>query len=446
MFKFGIENFRAFKKETFDFSKVNILIGENSSGKSSILKFFLAMKESLEPQNAQEINFTFSGNAYNMGNFEEAIYYHDIEQEMKFEFEFGEEFYEFMKGNIIHSIHKTEDKDLFLSYCRKENKIKLSITLNKNLNDRTQTTMRIEHPLVGCMDIIKKSNNSKLEKSLFNIKYYDYDTKIEYTDNVETKQMGFTVDSLAFIQNVTQNIGNKSVFLALANVYLVLFCSRVSFVNPMLSMPERTYIKMDKRNTTIVNTIEKLVHYWVDNADDNFRNKLNIVVQELEIAKEVYVKVSGASRELRIKINDLDSSIQDVGLGVALQLAIIAQALLDNEYIFESSIKGKILLIEQPEIHLHPRLQAKLIEVLVKYAPNNTYIIETHSEHIVRKLQVLVKKGNLQPEDVSINYLRREDKQIVKTKHEISSNGALTPKLPKGFYDNTYNLAKELLD
>jgi predicted ATPase len=146
-----------------------------------------------------------------------------------------------------------------------------------------------------------------------------------------------------------------------------------------------------------------------------------------------------------IKINDLDSNIQDVGLGVALQLPIIAQALIDNEYII-SNIKGKILLIEQPEIHLHPRLQAKLIEVLVKYAPNNTYIIETHSEHIVRKLQVLVKEGSLQPEDVSINYLARGDGGSKTVKHNILPNGQMETPFPKGFYDNTYTLFKALLD
>ena len=104
-------------------------------------------------------------------------------------------------------------------------------------------------------------------------------------------------------------------------------------------------------------------------------------------------------------------------------------------------------MIEQPEVHLHPKLHAKLIEALVKLSTNTTYFIETHSEHIIRKLQVLVKdKSNeLTEDDVSIHYFVRRKEQSEITQHRINKVGILSPKFPSGFFDNSYLLSKELL-
>ena len=60
MFKLTLNNYRGFLKEEFDFSRINILIGENSSGKSSLLKLLLSFKESMENPNDKEINLSLS--------------------------------------------------------------------------------------------------------------------------------------------------------------------------------------------------------------------------------------------------------------------------------------------------------------------------------------------------------------------------------------------------
>jgi predicted ATPase len=109
--------------------------------------------------------------------------------------------------------------------------------------------------------------------------------------------------------------------------------------------------------------------------------------------------------------------------------------------------KGQTILIEQPEVHLHPTLQAKFIETLLGIGNKNVYFIETHSEHIVRKLQVLVKekKFKLKPEDITIHYFKREPTKFEVTEHKILENGKLSPSFPQGFFDASYSLVKQLL-
>jgi AAA15 family ATPase/GTPase len=96
-----LDNFRSFKDQNFQFSKINILIGENSSGKSSILKFFLALKQSLQSfQNRSAINLTLQGDYVDLGNYEEMIYYHEIENKLSFSFTYGTDYPNFFKDYL----------------------------------------------------------------------------------------------------------------------------------------------------------------------------------------------------------------------------------------------------------------------------------------------------------------------------------------------------------
>ena len=146
---------------------------------------------------------------------------------------------------------------------------------------------------------------------------------------------------------------------------------------------------------------------------------------------------------LNVKTKGFWANITDVGYGVSLQLPILFQAILSEKF----SRNNETLLIEQPEVHLHPSLQSKFIETLLSLGDRNKYFIETHSEHIIRKLQVLIKNNeyNLTSKDVTIHYFKRGADKFEITNHIINENGKLTPKFPSGFFDNSYKLIKDLL-
>jgi predicted ATPase len=109
------------------------------------------------------------------------------------------------------------------------------------------------------------------------------------------------------------------------------------------------------------------------------------------------------------------------------------------------------LLIEQPELHLHPRLQSMLSIVLKDRLKNmsddNCMIIETHSEHLIRKLQVLIAKGELAREKVGVWYFKKDKNGVTKVeKMEIDENGLFKNDWPDGFFDDSIDLTMELFE
>jgi len=219
----------------------------------------------------------------------------------------------------------------------------------------------------------------------------------------------------------------------------------VTYINPLLHISEdRIYLKKDKRVINQIKTIYDFIEFMDSKeATKEYQESLTTLLADFGLADEFYIKKNDSTKELRLKLNGVDNNIKDVGFGVSLQFLIFTQTILSE------SKGGEVLLIEQPEVHLHPRLQAKFIETLLKIGRHNTYFIETHSEHIIRMLQVLVKKQkyDIKSKDVSIQYFRKDGANMVKSNHKIHPDtGKLQPKFPKGFYDVSYNLAFQLTD
>jgi predicted ATPase len=101
------------------------------------------------------------------------------------------------------------------------------------------------------------------------------------------------------------------------------------------------------------------------------------------------------------------------------------------------------ILIEEPEIHLHPRAQAKLVERLAKISEeyNLQLILTTHSEHVLFRLLTLVREGTLKPEELKIYYFEREKTMPPKISIEelkVNEKGELDKGL-KGFFEADLN-------
>ncbi len=119
--------------------------------------------------------------------------------------------------------------------------------------------------------------------------------------------------------------------------------------------------------------------------------------------------------------------------------------------------KSLFLYVEQPELHLHPNLQFKLPRYLINYYDYFPYddnftrkaysILETHSEHLIRGVQVEIAKGNLKPEDVAIYYVDKDNKGVSSVRLlELDEDGNFTTKWPSGFLDLSSKAAYELLN
>lgn len=163
------------------------------------------------------------------------------------------------------------------------------------------------------------------------------------------------------------------------------------------------------------------------------QSKVNEWMKKLEIPYKIGVKKSENYYELVFKTNsNVKVSQTHVGLGYPLILPFIIQCLLS---------KNQIILIEEPEVHLHPKLEADLADLII-YSSNyrdNQFFIETHSEDFLLRLLKNVRKKNINNDEISINYISKENKTGSKVeKININSQGSYKTSWKDGLFSPRY--------
>ncbi|MEG4036339.1 DUF3696 domain-containing protein [Microcoleus sp. S36b_A4] len=132
----------------------------------------------------------------------------------------------------------------------------------------------------------------------------------------------------------------------------------------------------------------------------------------------------------------------NVGFGISYTLPIIVAAL--------ASTPGTIILIENPEAHLHPKGQVKMGQLLALAASGGVQVvIETHSDHVLNGIRLAVHGGKIDPKNVQLHYFQRQNKEgqavteVISPK--IDRNGRID-RWPKGFFDEWDNSLEILLE
>lgn len=132
----------------------------------------------------------------------------------------------------------------------------------------------------------------------------------------------------------------------------------------------------------------------------------------------------------------------NVGFGITYTLPIIVAAL--------ASPPGTLIMIENPEAHLHPKGQAKMGELLALAASSGVQVvIETHSDHVLNGIRLAVHSGKIAPKNVQLHYFQRQEKEgqaftKVVSPH-IDRNGRID-QWPDGFFDEWDKSLEVLLE
>jgi predicted ATPase len=154
-------------------------------------------------------------------------------------------------------------------------------------------------------------------------------------------------------------------------------------------------------------------------------------LRELEIAEGLQVRALGSSAryELLVKHRDALVNLKDVGVGVSQVIPVVVAALFAKP--------GHIVIVEEPESHLHPLAQAKLAELLAKVSAERgvQFIVETHSEHLFRRLQTLIARQEVQPEQAALYFVERDGQAAKLRELKLDDFGRLTNWPDKFFGD-----------
>ena len=132
---------------------------------------------------------------------------------------------------------------------------------------------------------------------------------------------------------------------------------------------------------------------------------------------------------------------KSVGLGVSQVLPIVLNAAIA---IYNKKVKKNYamsFIIEQPELHLHPKAHAALAEVIVHSALSSgtQWVIETHSENMILRIKNMIKRKIITKEQVAVNYMWQEKgKSFIKT-IELDEKGNFVSTWPHGFFSDSYD-------
>lgn len=182
-------------------------------------------------------------------------------------------------------------------------------------------------------------------------------------------------------------------------------------------------------NNAISNTLFNNVEAWLGEISPGVRIQLNPLsnidsIQAL-FAFEMNRDVSNYYRAT------------NVGFGITYTLPVILAIL--------SAKPGTLLILENPEAHLHPKGQARLGELIAFAAAAGIQIlVETHSDHILNGIRVATKDQKIKPDDIAIHYFAREEGHRTYYHIPIDADGNLGS-WPDGFFDEYENMLTKLL-
>ena len=142
------------------------------------------------------------------------------------------------------------------------------------------------------------------------------------------------------------------------------------------------------------------------------------LLRELNVRRKG--KKGGDPFQIQVKVAGQKFNLIDVGYGVSQVLPILVDCALASD--------GTTFLVQQPEVHLHPRAQAELGTYFGALAAKQSkrFIIETHSDYLVDRLRSLVASGGpLRPEHVCILFFERAEKDVRISEITIDGQGNL---------------------
>ncbi len=250
-------------------------------------------------------------------------------------------------------------------------------------------------------------------------------------DEVLKKDVKFPIINKQLYYLSANRIGNSDVFerASRKNVFGMLGEYAISFLQDRKEDNMPDYLIYDKTEDTAHVFVDE-VNYWMKRVTGSTLKvesiqKTNKLVLSYSNNKNYQVRTSNTGSGLSYVV-----SIIILGLGVGL--------------ISQTIDEKPIVIIENPEIHLHPKAQSVLTEFLVWISNFMQIIIETHSDHIFNGLRKMIKNKNISHENANIFFFNLENNATQIKKINISNNGKLLT-MEKDLFDQFQIDLSELL-
>jgi energy-coupling factor transporter ATP-binding protein EcfA2 len=218
----------------------------------------------------------------------------------------------------------------------------------------------------------------------------------------------------------------------------------ISYLGPLRRKPERDYSWNKSRPGDLGSdgkgAIDALLASSLMKGDDRdyILNGVSRWLSRMKLADKIEVRQQGRSNryELIVHRGEVSCNLRDVGIGVSQILPVLVVSYFAK--------RGSVVILEEPEIHLHPLAQSTLAELFVEVGKERDlqFIVETHSEHLFRRMQTLIAKNPRNLEDVSMYFIEREDGKAKLRTLEVDEVGRLL-NWPDGFFGDAIGETRE---
>lgn len=410
-------NYKAFKeKQTFDIKPVNIIVGKNSSGKSALARLPLLLARALSSEARAPLEFKFENHEFG-GSFKDLIFN---------KFEHGSIEFELFFTNPTPEEDEEDEEDCKCKFI-------------------------IQHVAGSPLQLIKyweyESKNFKQKFELdFDVvdlksplKYSTYSCTGAFNGKGKIQFKGLRPWAIRLDKaSITEESINNEKLLSKRMFEIGFACTSMEYIGPFRADTDRNYSSGGSVDIEIGSKGERAPEMLAmdefisggqikSNVSDWFKEYLGGWGLDIKIKEEGYSIELISPDDPNIKIN-----IKDAGHGMSQVLPIIVQS-------FSQSFSN-LIIIEQPELHLHPAAHGDLGELMIKSAIENekNIIIETHSENLLLRARRLIADGTLKNTDVAIYWVNDLDRPGSNLKLiEISEEGDLL-NWPEGVFSEDY--------
>ena len=399
-----IKNFKCWEDTgPIRMAPITLFFGANSSGKSSIGQFLMMLKQTVESPDRKAVFYPGGkSSAVQLGGYQEMVYLRDPLKKIEFEY----------KWDIPDKELVIKDSINNKSFSGSNLAFNASISLDEDqhsvvLNDLRYRLFDLNNDEVFSIGM-ERRNGGKSEYKIESTGYHLKRKQGRWQPGPPVRFYGFPDEVVAYHQNAD--------FVQELNLIHEKFFRSVFYLGPLRTKAERLYswtgiepesVGYSGENTiaAILASLKRKINPAYKRRAKGFQQIIAEKLKDMRLIDEFKIKSISEKRqeyEVKVKTSGADFvDLPDVGFGVSQVLPVLVQ-------IFYAP-HNSIIIMEQPEIHLHPAAQATLADVMIDAIDcreqgkdrNIQLIIETHSEHFLRRLQRRIAENRISEDKVS---------------------------------------------
>jgi predicted ATPase len=405
-----IKNFKAWKDTgPIRLAPLTVLFGANSAGKSSLGHLLLALQQTARSTDRKRALHLGDGSSLiDLGTFADCLHGHDLKQSLSFE----------LRWSLPRAMDVRDPLQVTSRYQGDQMQLKVALAANKAQQPEVQA---LRYALAAnnreVLDVaLERDDKRKLSLTSANYAFKMADGRKWPLEEPE-KFYRLSDTSMARYKNAG--------FLADFALATESMLERISYLGPLRSHPQRIYQwsgdtpasvgQMGEYAVAAILAAEgegRRLNRQVGGRTNGFAEFIAAWLKDLGVIQDFAVRPVAEGRkeyEVLVKTNAKapEVKITDVGFGISQVLPALVQAFYCPPH--------STVWMEQPEIHLHPQVQAELADVFISATqareggkPRNVQlIVESHSEHFLNRLQRRVAEGVIEPEDVAVYFCHR---------------------------------------